>query len=99
MQVRQGIVLVGDTFAGKSCAINALKGLLNDKLLPLFDEFYTARSEEKIKSDEQARKSKDSEASIKMFRAYLNDVKKNVTEKGLVDIKKINPKTLTVEEF
>jgi len=26
-------------------------------------------------------------------------VKKNVTEKGLVDIKKINPKTLSIEEF
>jgi len=68
-QVRQGIVLVGDTFTGKSTAINALKGLLNDKLTPQFDEFYTARSEEKIKSDEQARKSKDSESSVKMFRA------------------------------
>lgn len=76
-----------------------MSGLLNSKLTPLFEEFYNARSDEKIKSDEQARKSKDSESSVKMFRAYLNDVHKNVTEKGLVDIKTINPKTLTVEEF
>lgn len=97
--MRKGIVLVGDTYSGKSCAIKALKGLLNDKLLPLFEEFYTARNEEKIKSDEQARKSKDTETSVKMFKAYLNDVYKSVTAKGLVDVKTINPKTLTVEEL
>jgi len=52
-----------------------------------------------MKSDEQARKSKDTETSVKMFKAYLNDVYKNVKGKGLVDVKTINPKTLTVEEL
>jgi hypothetical protein len=99
MQVRQGIVLVGDTYCGKSTAIEALKSQINANLLPQFKEFYEARCEEKIKTDEKPNKSKDSEVGIKMFRSYLNEVNKSVESNGLVDVRKINPKTFTVEEF
>jgi hypothetical protein len=39
LQVRQGVVLVGDTFTGKSKTIKTVRNLLNKKLLPLFEEF------------------------------------------------------------
>jgi Tfp pilus assembly pilus retraction ATPase PilT len=34
MQVRQGIVLVGDTYCGKSTSIEALKCQINKQYLP-----------------------------------------------------------------
>jgi len=78
-QVRQGIVLVGDTYCGKTSTIKALKGIINSRLRPQFDEFYASRIDEKIKTEDQAKKTKDSEVSMKMFRSYLNDIYKNVT--------------------
>jgi hypothetical protein len=68
LQSRQGIMLVGDTYCGKSTSIEAVKCSINNQYMPKFKEFYDARTDEKIKIDEQARKSKDSEISIKLFR-------------------------------
>lgn len=72
--MRQGVVLVGDTFTGKSKTIKAVRNLLNKKLLPLFEEFYNSKSEEKVKQDDQSRKPKESESNMRLFKAYLNTI-------------------------
>lgn len=63
------MVLVGDTFTGKSKTIKTVRNLLNKKLLPLFEEFYNSKSEEKVKQDDQSRKPKETESNMRLFKA------------------------------
>lgn len=62
-------MLVGDTFTGKSKTIKTVRNLLNKKLLPLFEEFYNSKSEEKVKQDDQSRKPKETESNMRLFKA------------------------------
>ena len=65
---------MGDTFTGKSKTIKTVRNLLNKKLLPLFEEFYNSKSEEKVKQDDQNRKPKETESNMRLIKAYLNMV-------------------------
>jgi len=66
--------LVGDTFTGKSKTIKTVRNLFNKKLLPLLEEFYNSKSEEKVKQDDQNRKPKETESNMRLIKAYLNMV-------------------------
>jgi hypothetical protein len=43
--------------------------MLNKKLMPLFEEFYNSKSDEKVKQDDQSRKPKESESNMRLFKA------------------------------
>lgn len=67
--------------------------------MPLFEEFYSSKFEEKVKQDDQARKPKESESNMRLFKAYLNTIYNKVKKEGLIEMKSINPKIYTIDEL
>jgi len=92
------VILVGETFTGKSKTLKVVRNILNRKYVEEFRHFYTSKMEDRgIRGEEERKTTKADNYSI--FRQFLNACKEKVEATGVVDLKTLNPKIYTIEEL
>lgn len=91
LELRTGVVLVGETFTGKSKTLKVVKNVINNKNVLEFNKIYNNFNDEKnVREDE--RKSLLKNDNSNLFRQILNTLYQKVSRDGVVDLNTINPK-------